>query len=72
MWEQYRKTLIPFQIFILAVTVTVYFVLGRQWATALFVLLVMEVGSLLGAAWGARLKRKIERKDSELPLHRKQ
>jgi uncharacterized membrane protein YfcA len=71
MWEQYRKTLVPFQLFILAATVTMYFITGRQLLAALVVFVVMQVGSLIGAAWGARLKRRVGQRDDELPLQRK-
>lgn len=70
MWEHYKKTLIPMQILIVAVTVTVYFILRRQWLVALVVFVVMQLGSLAGAAWGARLSRRIKQRSEELPLKR--
>lgn len=58
-WEQYRKTLMPLQVFILAATVTMYFIAGREMLVAAVVFVVMQLGSLIGAAWGARLKRRV-------------
>ena len=67
MWQQYRKTLVPIQLFILAASITCYFV-TRQWPVALAVFLIMEVGAVLGAAWAARLKNKMDRANDRLPL----
>lgn len=71
MWEQYKKTALFMQIFILAVTVTVFFVTGRQWLPAVMLFAVMQVSGLMGAAWGARLRNRIRRSDDELPLNRR-
>ena len=68
--QNYRKTLIPMQIGIVLVCA---FLWWRQ--TPLVGVLVafgvMQIFSLLGAFWGARLQRKVERRrngrDNDLP-----
>ena len=67
--HNYRKTLIPMQIGILAVCA---FLWWRQvpWLGILVSFAVMQVFSLLGAFWGARLQRKVERRrdrNNDLP-----
>ncbi|HEY7119875.1 MAG TPA: hypothetical protein VH475_25020 [Tepidisphaeraceae bacterium] len=71
MWEQYRKTLVPSQLFIAAACVTVYFLMGRQWFLVLMLFLVMQFGGIMGAAWATRLKARMTRADEELPLNRR-
>ena len=68
MWQQYRKTLVPIQLFILVACVTVYFVM-HVWQVAVGVLVIMEIGALLGAAWAARLKTKMQAANDRLPLN---
>jgi uncharacterized membrane protein YfcA len=68
--QNYRKTLIPMQTGIVLVCA---FLWWRQTpflgVVAAFV--VMQIFSLLGAFWGARLQRKVEqrrsRRDNDLP-----
>jgi hypothetical protein len=58
--EQFKKTLVPTQVAIGAVAVG----LGawtRSAGVAFVFLVAMEAGALLGALWGARLKRKLDR-----------
>ena len=72
MWEQYRKTFVLNQIFILAACAGAYFYIAPgSVITALAILVMMELGSLAGAWWGARLKRKIEDNAKKLPLQRR-
>jgi hypothetical protein len=67
MWQQYRKTLVPIQLFIFAAAITCYFV-TRLWPVAVTVFLIMQVGAVLGAAWAARLKAKMRAAEDRLPL----
>ena len=71
MWEQYQKTLIPVQL-------VIFISCGYLWysgrvtigaAIAFFV--IMQLGGLIGAAWAARLKRRIEVKRGRLPLDKR-
>jgi hypothetical protein len=72
MWQQYRRTLIPTQLFIVAVCVTVYFkATDHQWLPVAVIFLVMQLGALIGAAWATRLKRRLTANDDALPLSRK-
>jgi hypothetical protein len=74
MWQQYRLTFVPTQIFILAACVTVYFTTGRQGLLAGMVFAVMQVSFVLSAAWTARVVARRGRRmktDGELPLQRR-
>jgi hypothetical protein len=67
MWQQYRKTLIPLQLFIFAACITVYFVTWL-WPLVLGIFAIMELGALAGAASAARLKARTEQAREALPL----
>jgi hypothetical protein len=60
MREQYKKTLVPTQITISLITFAALVYSHRLFA-ALSFFVVMQLGALLGAMWGARLKNKVER-----------
>src|SRR6185436_2953974 len=59
MWQQYKKRFGGMQ-FVIALVAVMVFMATRNWITATTFLVTMELGSLLGAAWAARLKRKIQ------------
>ena len=67
MWRQYRKTAARIQSMIVIVVIAVYFLSRREWGTTVAVFIVMQIAAVLGAAWGARLKSKIERQTQDLP-----
>ena len=70
MWEHYRKTLIPMQLFIIAACAAAYLFKLMPWQAVLVTFVVMQLGALLGAWWGYRLRRQIIRqseRDDELP-----
>jgi hypothetical protein len=70
MWEQYRKTIRGMQIVIGLVTMGV-FVLTRRVSIAAGFFAMMQCGALVGAMWGARLKRLIEgSRAARLPARR--
>ncbi len=60
MWQIYRKRFIKTQLFIAAVCLLLYFVLGWSDRNVLFTLGVMQAFSILGAVMGARLDRFVE------------
>jgi len=60
MWEQYRKNAVATQLFVITVCAMMLFFGGVAPVAVLVSLLVMEIGAVIGAAWGARLKRKFE------------
>jgi uncharacterized membrane protein YfcA len=69
MWAQYKRTLIPTQLLIITVAlILIYGVKDTTPTLVVVTVIVMELGSLLGAWWGARLKRKIEGRSEKLPL----
>jgi hypothetical protein len=57
MWEQYKRTFLSTQIFILALTAILFFKLGHNVIMTTTFLAMMELGGLVGAAWATRLKR---------------
>jgi uncharacterized membrane protein YfcA len=70
MWAQYRKTLIPTQIFIIGACVIGYYWGRLPLNRVLPAFLFMELAAVVGAWWAARLTRKIERSNNRLPLEK--
>ncbi|HVX98076.1 MAG TPA: hypothetical protein VHK47_24395 [Polyangia bacterium] len=62
MWDQYRRTFTKTQAVIAMVTVASYFYMGRFAARSALFFVVMQLAAFVGAAWGVRLKRKVDRK----------
>ena len=71
MWAQYKKTLLISQLFIVGVCAALWYYKRMHPAALGVVFLTMQLASLLGAWWGAWLKRRIERDDKTLPLQRR-
>jgi uncharacterized membrane protein YfcA len=74
MWKQYKKTAPFMQVGIVAVTLFAYFMTGKQLLPALVFFAVMELGALLGAAWGQSMTSRKERanakRSGQLPLEK--
>ena len=69
MWAQYRKTLIPTQIVVAIVCLCMLLLFKAPWQGVLAIFAAMQIGAILGARWGVRLKRKIEAsRGDRLPL----
>jgi hypothetical protein len=62
MWDQYRKTFAKTQAVVLGVTAWTYFAMGHDLARSAVFLAVMQVAAFVGAAWGVRLRNKVDRK----------
>jgi hypothetical protein len=62
MWEQYKKTFAKTQAVIVLVTSGAYLYLGRCVPRALVFFAVMELAAFVGAAWGVRLRSRVNRK----------
>jgi len=60
MWEHYKKTFGSMQFAIAVASVGIYFFLGHRLAVTAVFFLMMQGGSLLGAAWGKRMRRKMQ------------
>lgn len=60
MWQRYRKTFVPMQLLIVSFIAFVTWRFQVPVIGALWLLLAMEVASLMGAAWAYRLQRKFE------------
>jgi hypothetical protein len=60
MWEQYKRTFAKTQLVIMVVTAATYWGLGQVAERSAVFFLMMQIGALAGAAWGVRLKRKVD------------
>jgi hypothetical protein len=60
MWEHYRKRFWGMQLVITSFAVGFFLTSHRGLVPAALFFAVMQLGSLLGAAWASRLKRKYE------------
>lgn len=67
MWKEYKKRFLVTQI-IIGIVVLVAWQYGMDRRQLLMAAVAMEAGSVLGAVFGARLKRQIEAADDDLPL----
>ena len=68
MWEQYKRTFWPVQLFIFGLCATMLFFLKVSLTALGGPLLVMEIGAIYGARWAIRLKGMNGKE--VLPLHR--
>jgi len=68
MWVQYRKTLIPTQIVVAIVCLCMLLLFNAPWQGVAAIFAAMQIGAILGARWGLRLKGKIEASGGRLPL----
>jgi len=68
MWEHYRGTFKGIQAVIALAVIGVYLLLGRHWDLAALFFVVMELASLVGAAWAAKLKVRLAKDAAALPL----
>ena len=59
MWEPYKGTFAKTQLVIGLITAGTYIYVGRVASRSIVFFLVMQVGAVLGALWGARLKKKV-------------
>jgi hypothetical protein len=59
MWEHYRNTFLRIQTVVFVATLIIFFALGRRWFVAVTFFSMMQVGSVVGAWWGQRLKRRL-------------
>jgi uncharacterized membrane protein YfcA len=64
MWEHYKRNFGKTQAVIAIVTGATYVYLGQVAARSAVFFLVMQVGAVLGALWGTRLKRKVDRESA--------
>jgi uncharacterized membrane protein len=71
MWALYRRRFITTQSFILGVCLVMRFYFGKTWLLVGICFVVMQVFSIVGAAWGDTLAKRIEQSKDELPLNRK-
>ncbi len=72
MWEQYRRTFVRIQVAIAVVSLAIYFFFGHLWLQAATFFFVMQFAAVIGAMWGARLRRMIEGGSNRLPLQSRQ
>jgi len=60
MWEHYKKTFKSVQAAIAIATIAIYFGLQHRASVTVVFFLMMQVGSLVGALWANRLRRKMQ------------
>ena len=60
MWSQYKSTSLRIQTVIAMVTCAAYFATGHRLPAAAVFFAVMQIGAVLGAMWGVRLKAKAQ------------
>jgi hypothetical protein len=60
MWEQYKKTFAKTQAVIVVITAATYFLMGELAARSAMFFLMMQIGAFAGAAWGVRLRKKVD------------
>ena len=60
MWEHYKKTFKSVQAAIAIATIGIYFGLQHRVFVTLVFFLMMQAGSLVGALWANRLRRKMQ------------
>ena len=59
MWEHYKKTFGSMQFAIAVASAGIYYGMGHRLAVTAVFFLMMQGGSVLGAAWAKRLRRKM-------------
>jgi hypothetical protein len=59
MWQHYRKTLIPTQLFIIVGCALLLLIGKMPLSAVLLIFAVMQLGAIIGASWAARLKRRV-------------
>jgi len=59
MWDHYKRTFVGIQLVISMVTVLVLLA-THYWIHAVVFFLCMQLGSVAGAVWGNRLRRKLQ------------
>jgi hypothetical protein len=60
MWEHYKATFLRIQAWILLASIALFFSLDHRLAMTAMFFAIMQVGSLVGAMWVPRLKRKFQ------------
>jgi hypothetical protein len=60
MWSQYKTTFVRIQTLIAMVTCAVFFATDHRVPAAAMFFIVMQIGAVLGAMWGVRLKAKFQ------------
>jgi uncharacterized membrane protein YfcA len=71
MWTEYKKRFWTSQALILIVAVVAWQLGGVRGQQLVTVIVAMQLGALLGAWMGARMKRQIQQADDELPLNKR-
>jgi cobalamin synthase len=70
MWQFYRKTFLLMQAFILILLAVMHFYFKVSLVELIPYIVIMELFSVIGAAWSMRLRRKILSAKGDLPHKR--
>ena len=68
MWEQYRKTVVLMQLFIVAACAAALFLAKFHWLAVLVMFVIMQLGAVMGAWWAASLQAAHRARQDRLPL----
>jgi hypothetical protein len=61
MWDQYKRTFVRMQFAILLVTAGMFRFFSRDVSLVVTFFVTLQLASLLGAYWGDRLRRRMQR-----------
>lgn len=68
MWQEYKKRFWASQLLIVLAVIVTWQFARFPWQQIVMIIVAMEIGALLGAAMGAKLKRDVKKSNEELPL----
>lgn len=68
MWQEYKKRFWASQLLIVLAVIVTWQFARFPWQQIVMIVIAMEIGALLGAAMGAKLKRDVQRSKEDLPL----
>jgi xanthine/uracil permease len=68
MWQEYKRRFWMSQFLIVLAVIVTWQVAKFPWQQIVMIIIAMEIGSLLGAAMGAKIKREVRHSNDDLPL----
>ncbi|GIW77655.1 MAG: hypothetical protein KatS3mg104_2718 [Phycisphaerae bacterium] len=68
MWQEYKKRFWASQLLIVLAVIVTWQFAQFPWQQIVMIIIAMEIGALLGAAMGAKLKRDVQKSKEDLPL----
>ncbi len=68
MWEEYKRRFWVSHLIMLIAVIVTWQVAKFEPKQIVLIVIAMEVGSVMGAAMGAKIKRDVKKSDDDLPL----